>query len=254
MLRLLILDDEEVICKTLDMMIKRMTSIGESETFLAYDGYTALDILSENEIDIILTDLCMDEMDGLTFIEKVVSEPHPPRIIAVSAYGSYDFVRDAFKLGIFDYIMKPLEFSVLESAINKCIAEIRSSRDDHYDVIEDAKAFIKANIEKNLSLVQVSNHVSMDYSYFSKYFKRMTGQSFTNYLMSEKMRYCEQLLKQSNIRMGELAARMGYNNAGNFSRAFHKCTGKWPTEYKNEVSEEREVKRHEDEEGQDEQG
>lgn len=56
------MDDEEVICKTLEMMVHRIKSLGEIKTFLASDAYTALQILGEEKINVILTDLCMDEM------------------------------------------------------------------------------------------------------------------------------------------------------------------------------------------------
>ncbi len=238
MLRLLILDDEEIICKTLDLMIKRVEEIGVVKTFLACDGYAALDIVENNEIDIILSDLCMDEMDGFTFIEKVSNRKNPPLIIAVSAYGDFEYVRNAFKLGIFDYIVKPVDFNVLEETLKNAAQKINEKRSAPYDIIEDIKEYVAKNIEKDISLTQASNYLSMDYSYFSKYFKQMTGQSFSRYVMSEKMKYCEKLMQQSNIKIHELAYKMGYNNASNFSRAFYKYTGKWPTEYKNKMIEE----------------
>ncbi len=232
MFSLLIVDDEEVICKTLEMMVHRIKSLGEIKTFLASDAYTALQILGEEKIDVILTDLCMDEMDGLTFIQSVMAERSPPDIIAVSAYGNFEYVRNAFKLGVFDYIMKPVEFSTLEAVLLKCRNQPGRNQDEQHDVIAEVKRFVGENIDQNITLVEVSNHVSMDYSYFSKYFKRMTGETFSHYLTAEKMKYCEELLQQQDIKVSELALKMGYNNAGNFSRAFRNYTGKWPSEYK----------------------
>ena len=233
MLKILILDDEEIICKTLDLMLKRIEGISEVKTYLASDGYTALDILEKNDVDIILSDLCMDEMDGFTFIERVITRKNPPPIIAVSAYGDFEYVRNAFKLGIFDYIVKPVDFKVFQDTIKNAVKKLNLEKDNSYDVIEAIKDYVAQNIENDISLTQASNFLSMDYSYFSKYFKQMTGQSFSRYVMSEKMKYCEKLLRESNIKIHELAYKMGYNNASNFSRAFYKYTGTWPTEYKN---------------------
>ena len=238
MLNILILDDEEIICKTLDLMIKRVENIGEVKTFLACDGFSALEIMKKDDIDIILSDLCMDEMDGFTFIERVLDRKIPPLIIAVSAYGDFEYVRNAFKLGIFDYIVKPVDFNVFQETLRNAVQKINTKKMTPYDVIEDIKEYVARNIEKDISLTQASNYLSMDYSYFSKYFKQMTGQSFSRYVMSEKMKYCEKLMRESNIKIHELAYKMGYNNASNFSRAFYKYTGKWPTEYKNTKKEE----------------
>lgn len=232
MLRILILDDEEIICKTLDLMVKRIESVGEVKTFLACDGFTALEIVKNNDIDIILSDLCMDEMDGFTFIKEISNYKPAPLVIAVSAYGDFEYVRNAFKLEVFDYIVKPVDFGVLEEILNNAVEKINKKKEAPYDIIEDIKGYVAKNIEKDISLTQASNYLSMDYSYFSKYFKQMTGQSFSKYVMSEKMKYCERLMRQSNIKICELAYRMGYSDASNFSRAFYKYTGKWPTEYK----------------------
>ncbi len=234
-LRLMILDDEAVICKTLEMMVHRMESIKPVETVIAYEGSAALEILERQQIDIALVDISLGEMDGLTFIEKAMECDNCPQIIVISAYGDYSYVRGAFKFGAFDYIMKPVEFEVFEATLQKCADRIEADRKNPRDMIDEIKKYIANNIENNISMGQVSRHVAMDYSYFSKYFKRMTGKSFTEFLTDEKMKYCKKLLAESNIKINELAWKMGYNNTGNFSRAFRNYTGKWPTEYKDEI-------------------
>lgn len=241
MFRILILDDEVVICKTLEMMMRRMSNIDPVETFLAYDGYSALEILQEEKIDIILADLSMEEMDGLTFIENVLEMGECPQIIVVSAYGDYNYVRSAFKYGVYDYIMKPVEFSALETVISKCMDFIKNSHGKTQGIVEAAKKFVMDNLENNVSMAQVANYVSMDYSYFSKYFKRETGESFSQFLTNEKMKYCKKLLRETDIKVNILALKMGYNNTGNFSRAFRNYTGRWPTEYKEEREKEEET-------------
>lgn len=236
MLQVLILDDEAVICRTLKMMLQRMESIRPVETVTACDGASALRILREREIDVALVDISMDGMDGLTFIEKAIEEDICSRIIVISAYGDYNYVRNAFKFGVFDYIMKPVDFEMFEGVMRKCADQIEADKKSPKDIIDEAKKFILSNIENDLSMDQVARHVAMEYSYFSKYFKRMTGKSFSKFLTDEKMKYSKRCLEESDIRISELALKMGYNNTGNFSRAFRNYTGKWPTEYKDEVA------------------
>lgn len=234
MIRILILDDEELICKTLDMMIRRIDGIGQVHTDLFCDGREALEALRKEPYDIALTDLRMPGMDGLAFMEAARTVQEPPKLVVVSAYGDFDYVKGAFKSGAFDYLMKPVTFQELQEVILKCLetgVKTEENQDDQA-VIEDILQFMEANIEKNISLSDVANYASMEYSYFSSYFKRKTGKSFSACLQEVKNRHAQKLLTETEIGIEDLAVRMGYSSGSNFSRAFRRGTGQWPSEYR----------------------
>lgn len=234
MIRILILDDEELICKTLDMMIRRIDGIGQVQTDLFYDGAEALDAVRRSAYDIALTDLRMPGIDGLAFMEAVQNLPEPPRLIVVSAYGDFDYVKGAFKSGAYDYLMKPVNFQELQDVLLKCLKNENKLEDNPDDqaIIEDILHFMEENIEKNISLSDVAAYVSMEYSYFSSYFKRKTGKSFSACLQEMKNKHAQKLLTETELGIEELAMRMGYSSGSNFSRAFRRGTGKWPSEYR----------------------
>ena len=234
MIRILILDDEELICKTLDMMIRRIDGIGPVHTDLFCDGSEALEAIRKEAYDIALTDLRMPGMDGLAFMETARALPNPPKLIVVSAYGDFDYVKGAFKSGAFDYLMKPVTFQELQEVILKCMEtddRVEENPDDQA-VIEDILQYMEANIEKNISLSDVAGYASMEYSYFSSYFKRKTGKSFSACLQEVRNRHAQKLLAETEIGIEELAVRMGYSSGSNFSRAFRRGTGQWPSEYR----------------------
>lgn len=234
MIRILILDDEELICKTLDMMIRRVDGIGEVHTDIFCDGAEALNAIRTEPYDIALTDLRMPNMDGLTFMEEARKLQHPPKLIVVSAYGDFNYVKGAFKSGAVDYLMKPVVFQELQEVILKCIEPGQKQEDmvDDQAVIEDILQFMEENIEKNISLSDVAGYASMEYSYFSSYFKRKTGKSFSACLQEVKNKHAQKLLAETEIGIEELAMRMGYSSGSNFSRAFRRGTGQWPSEYR----------------------
>ena len=234
MIRILILDDEELICKTLDMMIRRIDGIGPVQTDLFCDGAEALEAVGKAAYDIALTDLRMPGMDGLAFMEAVQSLPDPPQLIVVSAYGDFNYVKGAFKSGAYDYLMKPVTFQELQEVILKCLKmeeKLEENTDDQV-LIEDILHFMEENIEKNISLSDVAAYVSMEYSYFSSYFKRKTGKSFSACLQDMKNKHAQKLLTETELGIEDLAMRMGYSSGSNFSRAFRRGTGKWPSEYR----------------------
>ena len=105
---------------------RRKIRNGEYEFYFARNGVEALDIMSKTpDIEIILLDINMPEMDGLTMLAKV-NEMHNPalRVIMVSAYGDLTNIRQAMNDGAFDFVMKPIDLGDLSSTIEKAIKQI----------------------------------------------------------------------------------------------------------------------------------
>src|ERR1043166_6430885 len=81
-----------------------------------------------NAFDMILTDINMPEMDGLTLLVNVKEKFKYYKAVVVSAYGDMENIRTAMNRGAFDFITKPIDFTDLETTINKTIDEIRVIR------------------------------------------------------------------------------------------------------------------------------
>lgn len=98
--------------------------------------------------------------------------------------------------------------------------------------IEDALAYIRENYDKDLNMAVVSNHVSMNYSFFSYAFKQYTGKNFVNYLKALRMNEAKRLLAETDMRVVEISQRIGYENEKHFMKTFKKECGVSPTEYR----------------------
>ena len=105
---------------------RRKIRNGEYEFFFAHNGLEALSILYNNaDIEIILSDINMPEMDGLTLLAKVNEMRNPAlRVIMVSAYGDMKNIREAMNNGAFDFATKPIDMDDLSRTIEKAIAQI----------------------------------------------------------------------------------------------------------------------------------
>ena len=134
------------------------------------------------------------------------------------------------------------------NSINEVITEIRRILDAVIDfhlqgnqndnsVIGYAIHFIEKNYQNDITLATVSNYYNLNYSYFSRIFKKNTGISFSQYLLNIRMGKARELIiKHSDIKIGDVAKKVGYNeeNLQNFTRAFKKHFGKSPKSYKSD--------------------
>lgn len=124
--KILSVDDELDLELLLTQYFRRKIRKGEYEFFFAHNGIEALQMLLENpDIDIVLSDINMPEMDGLTLLKKLNSRHNPAlKVIIVSAYGEMSNIRAAMNNGAFDFATKPIDLEDLQVTIEKAIAEI----------------------------------------------------------------------------------------------------------------------------------
>lgn len=105
MYRVLIADDETIVRLMLESMID-WEALGLCLSGIAANGREAITIMSQEKIDILITDIQMPVTDGLELIQYARQTDDPPEILVLSAYNDFPYVRQAFKLGIHDYCLK----------------------------------------------------------------------------------------------------------------------------------------------------
>lgn len=125
-IKILCVDDEAPIDMLMKQYFRRKIRSGEYEFLFARNGLEALAILYNNpDIEIILSDINMPEMDGLTLLAKVNEMRNPAlRVIMVSAYGDMQNIRQAMNNGAFDFATKPIDMDDLAVTIEKAIEQI----------------------------------------------------------------------------------------------------------------------------------
>lgn len=100
------------------------------------------------------------------------------------------------------------------------------------DLVEQAKTYIKEHYKKDISLDEVSRKINISPYYFSKLFKKKTGQNFIDYLTEVRISKAKEMLSHTDMSMKEVSAQAGYSDPNYFSRIFKKNVGVSPTEYK----------------------
>lgn len=138
-MKILIVDDEIITIKMLKTLID-WEKLGLELIGYANDGVQAYDILKNQKVDIILSDIRMANMNGIKLIKKVSNLYEDVKFILMSAYADFEYAKEAMQLGCSNYILKPIDEIELEKTLRKVIEEIRGK--------EDKKRIVDSSIKK----------------------------------------------------------------------------------------------------------
>ncbi len=124
---ILVVDDEAEIQRLMLQRFRKKIQSGELAFQFAQNGVDAIQILRDShEISVVLTDIRMPEMDGLTLLSNLAEFDRPLKAVVVSAYGDMKNIRTAMNWGAFDFVTKPIDFADLEITLNKTLAFVNN--------------------------------------------------------------------------------------------------------------------------------
>ncbi len=377
--KLLVVDDEKPIREKLKNNID-----WEEEgyhIFAAADGEEALDIIKEQEIDILVTDIQMPKLSGMNLIEKSRKINPELKIIVISGYAEFEYAQKSIRFGVNEYLLKPFRSQKLLSVVNQARKDLeleknkeakleelreeisnylnsnqlqssyawmvedaffesqsmilkkielesvlkRGSRDDvlkavnniieeiselslnkqklfiilnnlilesfkimkeldydaedllevidresleglnykdlkevevflkelllhlhnlicfnpaerNQEIIEDMKKYIAENYQDGITLSEMAGEFNLSTSYLSNLFHDETGESFSEYLNMLRLNKAKELLKSTDIKIYQIADRLGFNDAYYFSSWFKKLVGASPTTYRDNIN------------------
>lgn len=116
-------------------------------------------------------------------------------------------------------------------SVNEYIQGIRSAHSEHSEM-KAAIAYMEENYHRPLNMAMVSNHVSLNYSYFSEAFKAHTGENFVAYLKKLRISRAKALLQDGAMKLADIGKAVGFENTKQFSRVFKELEGISPHEYR----------------------
>ncbi|MDR1398416.1 MAG: response regulator [Treponema sp.] len=268
MTKILIADDEKNIRAGIRKILSE--SINEEACFLeARNGSEAFELALHERPNIVITDIRMPKMDGIELMSRIRKEMREPKvyIIILSGYDEFIYAQQAIAYQASAYLLKPLDREVLSNTVKTAIAELsalrgiepdsasesareattpadsgRSNGDmsdgkqtaaeqTYHSYIEDALVWISKHFTEDISMMQVANHVSVNYTYFSGKFKEHTGLHFSEYLKRLRINNAMRLLSVGNYRVYEAARKSGYHDVKYFFKHFKEVTGLTPGEF-----------------------
>jgi signal transduction histidine kinase/ligand-binding sensor domain-containing protein/AraC-like DNA-binding protein len=246
--RILIVDDELEIIHYLRSELAGMYRVSE-----CYNGKEALDYILREKPDLVISDVMMPEMDGMTLCKKVkanVNINHIP-VILLTAKTSDEDKGEGFEIGADAYVAKPFNVELLKKRIagilenrerlehksmneqdkNPLIKPVVLKSNDQI-LLEKIMRIINENIaDQDLNVEMLADKVGMSRVHMHRKLKELTNMSARDFIRSIRLKQAADLLSQQKLTVSEVAYALGFSNLSHFSNSFRDFYGVSPKEY-----------------------
>lgn len=252
MYKVVIIDDEPIIVEGISRMIS-WERFHCRIVATANDGREGADVIRWHRPHIIITDIAMPDMDGLTMIAGLKSEFPNMEISILTGYRKFDYAQRAINLGVTRFLLKPSSLEEIEEAIqtmvqnlqsNLTITEVEGEEDQSQDrldneasnfIVKNAIKYIEQHYNHKISLSEVAEKTYVSQWHLSKLLNRHLGQNFSEILNNIRIKQAKELLKDPSLRIGDIADKVGFLDMAHFSRVFKKSIGISANEYRNRM-------------------
>ena len=227
-MNVLIVDDQPEVVESMVTGVN-WKKIPVEQVFTAYSVKEAQSVFERERIDVLLCDIEMPPTNGFALLRWAQERFSGVVCIFLSAHAEFEYAQEAVKLGSFDYILQPAPYAEIEAAVERAAGKVREAENQRR---YNAYAKYRRNIDKDLSRAEIADAIYLNPEYLSRLFKKETGASLNDYIVTEKMRAAQSLLSDTNIPVSLIATKVGYSNFSYFSQVFKKYTGMSPVEYR----------------------
>ncbi|MEY8000903.1 helix-turn-helix domain-containing protein [Clostridium sp. Mt-5] len=198
-------------------------------------GIEAVNLAEQYRPNIIITDVLIPELDGLSAIEKIRKFLPDVSVAVLSAYSDFAYAQKAIRLQVFEYLLKPVKPNTIKQVFRKMMDStykyhsmigekieqnsIDSTKCNEY-FIEKSVEYIKQHFREKITLEMIASRVFLNPKYFSRVFKKKMGVSFSKYVINLKIQYACRLLETTNYPAYRISIECGFSDPSYFNRVF----------------------------------
>ena len=243
-LRVLLVDDEVMIREgfkqLFDWQAHDCEVVGE-----AGDGMEALTQIDTLRPDIVIMDINIPIMNGLKVIQlSRIKHPNTAFVI-VSGYDDFSYCREALRLQITDYILKPVNYEEFGTCIDNLkislferrVSSAAEPEKQEERVITGITRYLQEHLAEEISLSVLAEQFHLNPQYISQLFKSEIGVNFLVYLTNIRMEKAKKLLLSTALSIAEVAEQSGYGDYRVFTKVFKKSEGITPSQYRRDFLE-----------------
>lgn len=240
MIRVLMVDDEPLVrhgvAAGMDWASLGCEVVGEAQS-----GEEGLALARKLKPELIITDIRMPKMDGITMMNMLREEGCAARCIVLTAHSDFEYARGALLFGADDYLLKPFRNQELTHAVARTCRKMESAPAANTPAVKkepEATGYVRQAMDyiaghyadENISIATIAEHLCVSEGHLSHVFKKQTGMTVTNYLTKTRIDAAMALLQTGRVKVYEAAAAVGYKDVTYFSATFKKLTGLSPSE------------------------
>ncbi|MBE6119319.1 MAG: response regulator [Erysipelotrichaceae bacterium] len=253
MYRVVVIEDEEAIRKgiimSIDFSALNCILIGE-----ASNGVEGIKLIQEKKPDIVITDVTMPLMSGIEMIEQTLEYNYTS--IIISGYDEFSYAKKAIKLGVCDYLMKPIDKEELNNVIQSIVSSFDLSskisgllkeknqiehiqlletlnKEDH--LVDKIMEYINLHYSEKIFLSDIADVLNYSESLLSKRFRRVTQMTFNEYLNRFRIQKSIEYMKKGTYGLTGISDICGFSDYKYFSTVFKKYTGYTPSQFTNMI-------------------
>lgn len=236
-LRVLLVDDEIMIREG----FKKLFDWEEHDCEVAGEAADGMEALAQIDIlhpDIVIMDINIPIINGLKVIQMSRIKHPEMAFIIVSGYDDFAYCREALRLQITDYILKPVNYEEFGNCIDNLKISMFENRatDDKEEnqehTIIGIVRYMQEHMTEEISLNILAEQFHLSAQYISQLFKNEIGVNFLVYLTNIRMEQAKKLLLSTPLSIAEVSERSGYSDYRVFTKVFKKTEGITPSQYR----------------------
>lgn len=254
MIKVMVADDErwirKGIIKMLDWDMFERTGYGPFQIFEADTVDLALNIYEEERMEVVISDVKFPVEDGCTLCERIYLQNSAVKIIMISGYNEFAYVKRALQYKAVDYLLKPVDKRILNTVFLKCMEEIEQEKGaqkipenpgtaaivadsgDARGIILESMNKIRTNYQDKYSLADFAYKYNLSEAYYSAIFKKYSGVSLTTFIMHVKIDKAIDLMTTTRNKICDIGEMVGYEDQHYFTKVFKKVTKQSPRQYR----------------------
>lgn len=205
----------------------------------AANGREAMDVASEHEFEVVVTDLRMPEVGGLELLEWMkVTHPATAVIFLSGQATVQEAIMALREWGGFDFLEKPIEMTALTAVIARAIARRPDPQDPPAPegtlspLAERALALIEARFREPVGLTELSQALGYSAAYLTNTLRRETGKTVLQWIIHHRMTEARRLLEATDWPAQRVAEEVGYTHYSHFQRQFRQLHGMAPSAWR----------------------
>lgn len=236
--RVLLVDDEAIILegyqKVFDWKQYQCEIVGT-----AMDGEEAVIKAGELKPDIVIMDINLPKINGLEAIREIQNQAEEGcriYMVVVTGYDDFSYCREALRLRVSDFILKPIDFESFVPVIKGLVEKVMGNPRRRLSVSGTLGKIItcmEENLEKkNVSLTLLAEQMEMNPAYISQLFKKELGIGYHAYLNEMRVERAKKYLTESDESVTVIAEKVGFGDYRVFTKVFKSIVGETPSQFR----------------------